>query len=585
LHDDETLPAESLGSAETRAATTTSSGPAVGDVLLGRYRLESELGRGGFAQVFEAVDEELERRVAIKALLPGVGDNDTEGWQRLLDEARLQADVESPGVARLLDAVRDGDRRYLVMDMVRGPELSQVIARLRERSPDGGPRPSDGSWLARAAGLTEDAPGWSALAGPSWDRTVAGFGARLADAVAGLHARGLVHRDLKPGNVKLDEQGEPMVLDFGLAGRLGDDSDEPTRGTPRYMAPEQLDDRRHRRDPRTDVHQVGLILFELLTLRPAHGATTHEALLAHVRAGRLPRVHDTDGAAERGLAAVIDRAKAPEPDQRYGDLLSLADDLRRVARGAAPRQAVTPLSYRVVRGAAVTARHPVFVATASALLLAAVAWLARSAMEPDLTSLEGWRFHPGAERLEVVATGSEVAADDDLGVRVSSNERTWIYAVSVYGGDDPAAQRVSPLYPMLLEDGRPVSREDASWGLQVEPGAREVLCARLADPAPWEGLLVFAAREPVKLLERWLVELDARAAESGQGVPHAAAFAALDTLREPEVTRGQRVSPDDAGGAEERYASLDGSSASGESDWDLGADLVRYQLMCRVPTP
>ena len=585
MSEDETRLASGRTLLATGLPVAGPSTPQLGELLLERYRLQAELGRGGNAIVYEALDVELQRSVALKVLKPGFGRSDSAGWQQLLEEARMLADVESPGVARLLDALRDGESRYLVMELVRGPELCAVIEALRERRVRAGARPKDGSWLADAADLPHDAPARLELGRLSWDRAVACFGAWLVDAVAGMHDRGLVHGDLKPGNVKLDESGAPVVLDFGLAGRLDQTSHGPVRGTPRYMAPEQLDERRHRLDPRTDVHQLGLILFELLTLQDGHPNLPLSELLARVRNGDTPRVLEADERADPGLAAVIDRATASATEARYQGLPDFADDLRRIARGNAPRHAPTPFRYRLRCGTVTTLRNGWFLSTAAALMLAFVAWHARSAVEPDLTRLEGWRFQPGASSLQPIAPDSIVRVDDDLGVRITSNERTWLYAISIYGGDGPAEQRIAPLYPLRMVDGRPLEREDETWSLTVEPGAHDVLCARLTDPAPQEGLIVFASHQPVSLLERWLAALQTRSTDLGAGVPHDDAFAMLDGLDAPSLTRGRRIDTKAGSDDELRYASLDSARASGREEWDLGSELVRFELICRVAAP
>lgn len=582
MRSDDTLPAQSDGTLPSEPTQAK-----VGHVLAGRYRLVSELGRGGQAVVFEARDLELERTVAVKALFPGTGSSDPGGWSNLLDEARMQADVETPGVARLLDALRDGGQRYLIMDMVRGPGLRTVIDRLSERSHAEGRRPAAGSWwieaCAQAAGTDEpnDRPARS----QRWDRAVADFGARLSMAVNGLHRRGLVHCDLKPGNVKLDEQYDPMVLDFGLAGRTDCRDSGPLRGTPGYMAPEQLDERHQQRDPRTDVYQLGLILYELLTLQrayPTDDVANLGELLQRVRIGYLTPVAEADPAADPGLAAVITRALAHSPDDRYPDLDTLVSDLRAIASGRAPSNVPTPLSYRARRHTEVTLRSRWFGVLATSLLLAVVAWNLRDRLVPELTSLNAWRYHPGAAELQAIAPSSPLQADDDLGVSVISNEPVWLYALSIFGDGEAGGRRVFPLYPLLFAEGRPIDREDPVWGLEVDAGEHDVLCARLDDPASREGLLVFAAPAEVPLLERWLVALDAHAQRAGAGVPHDAAFALLDTLSEPVVRRGSRIGAAGQNAAVDRYASLGSAQASGEEGWEFGQDLLRFEVLCEV---
>jgi len=266
-----------------------------------RYEVVREIGRGGMGVVYEARDRVLERDVAIK-VLSRVGTTRAALPDRLRDEARILATLEHPGIVPVHDLGVLPDRRvFSVMKLVRG-------RRLDEASRDGG--------LTGALSLFE----------------------RVCHAVAFAHSRGIVHRDLKPANVMIGAFGEVLVLDWGVAKLLGDESgatsggpgeSRPRRqaagntepgtvmGTPGYMAPEQARGDNHQVDERTDVFALGGILQLLLT-----GASE-------------PRRGGSEGwdARPRGippaLLAVCRKARAERPADRYSSVDQLADEIRR----------------------------------------------------------------------------------------------------------------------------------------------------------------------------------------------------------------------------------------------------------------
>ncbi len=572
--------------------------PARDELVLDRYRIGRELGRGGQAVVFEAIDVQLDRSVALKILAPTFGSGSSGDWQGLLDEARLQAAVEAPGVARLLDAQQDGNRRLLVMELVPGNGLKEIIAELKDRRLGAGKRPASGLWLAEAAELEPGSPAFERLAGFTWDEAVCDFGFTLATSVAHLHGAGLIHRDLKPGNLKLDSEGRPVVLDFGLAHWLGASTGAETSGTPGYMAPEQLKAATGSGanatppDVRTDVYQIGLILYELLTLERAYPAELLQNIKRYVEigsAGSVRPVRERDGLANLGLAAIIDHALAPVATDRYASLDGLASDLRRAGKGAAPQHAATPAGYRArcaVRGAL---RSPIVAALLVGLLLAPIVWMVRASLVNEVTSLEGWSFSPETSSQQGVVTGSSVSVGDDLGLRIATSTTTHIYVFSVYGGVDSEGRFVSPMRPLPLVDGSPQLNEDPQWGVRLAPGEHELVCTRIVEPNPREGLLVFATPKPVLLLERWMDALDEQSSRMQAGVGQATAFALLDQQKVARQTRGGSVmaSADEQQLADERlrYAGLSASKVAGNEQWDLGQDMVRFEFLCDVVQP
>ncbi|MCZ7652208.1 MAG: serine/threonine protein kinase [Thermoanaerobaculia bacterium] len=222
-----------------------------GSVVAGRYRIGPLIGRGGFAHVYRARDEAEGAEVALKVLR---ADRFTAAALRRLErEAALAAGFDHPHLVRVLDAGRDGDLAYLAMELVAGPTLRE---RLRE-----GPPPVDEA--VRLAG-------------------------EILDGLAALHARGVLHRDVKPGNVLLGADGRARLADLGLALPVDRDETRATStaaivGTLDYLSPEQAlgEDL----DARSDLYSVGLVLFEMLTGRLAfERASTLGVLLARLQA-------------------------------------------------------------------------------------------------------------------------------------------------------------------------------------------------------------------------------------------------------------------------------------------------------------
>jgi serine/threonine protein kinase len=242
-------------------------------ILDGRYELRRLLGRGGMADVWAAHDRALGRDVAVK-VLRGL---EAEHEARFAAEVRTLARLDHPNLVRLLDAGDDDGRAYLVMDLVDGETLAEALRR--------GPLP--------VPRVTE-------------------VGAGLARALAAIHDQGVVHRDVKPGNVLLDPGGRVRLTDFGIArlvdsGRLT--SSGATMGTAAYLAPEQV--RGEPAGPPADVYALGLVLLEALTGSPAFTGPPMEAALA--RLSRDPAV--PDGLPEPWPSLLADMTRA-EPATR-----------------------------------------------------------------------------------------------------------------------------------------------------------------------------------------------------------------------------------------------------------------------------
>ena len=243
------------------------------DLLGGRYRLTELLGQGGMSDVYRATDERTGLTVAVKVVRSG----DPEFARRLAQEARALERLEHPGLVRLLDTGVSGAQAYLVMEFVEGSTLARILGR-----------------------------------GPLSPTETARIGVALAGALSYAHARGIVHRDVKPANILVKADGEARLGDFGVA-RLVDASTMTmagtTLGTAAYMAPEQLED--HQVGPGADIWSLGIVLLECLTGRRVYDGTPSE-VVARRLAGPVAIAPDLPVPWKLLVSGMLDHS----PDQR-----------------------------------------------------------------------------------------------------------------------------------------------------------------------------------------------------------------------------------------------------------------------------
>ncbi len=271
---------------------------------LGRYRLQKELGRGGMGVVYLALDTELRRDVALKTLLLDAGENRTL-VERLQREAQTAAALRHPGIVPIHDAGTIDGVPFLAMGFVRGQTLSHALsatppAPLRERV----------RWVADAA-----------------------------DAVAHAHDHRIIHRDVKPSNLMIDEAGGVHVLDFGLARRLEGET-ALTRsgeavGTPLYMAPEQMNGERKAASPAADVYSLGAVLYEALAGQPPFPGATMGEVVARVLTEDPVPLRRIDARIPLDLDTICARALSKEPERRFPTAREFAQELVRWRNGEA----------------------------------------------------------------------------------------------------------------------------------------------------------------------------------------------------------------------------------------------------------
>jgi len=314
----------------------------------GDFRIVREIGRGGMGVVFEAEELNTWRRVAIKVLPYLKSDARRALFQR---EASTAARLWHPHIVPVFSFGEHKGLCYYSMRLVRGVALNWVIARLSGHQGEIAASDVSRGFEATAG----DAPGepggkpprefppgrlpivaWR-IARNSWFE-IARVGAQVADALSYAHSNGIVHGDIKPGNLLLDSAANAWVTDFGLSRNQSEPLEQASSGmagTLRYLAPEQFSGRI---DARTDIYALGVTLFELSTRTPAFGAVDLATLTDPLRRPELPKARQVNPKVPRDLEAIVLKAAAKDPAARYESAANLHDDLVRFL-GARPVRA------------------------------------------------------------------------------------------------------------------------------------------------------------------------------------------------------------------------------------------------------
>jgi eukaryotic-like serine/threonine-protein kinase len=276
-------------------------------VLSGRYRLGSKLGSGGMSTVYLAQDEVLDRPVAVKLLHREISE-EADQLERFRREARAAARLSHPNLVSVIDAGEDGGRPYIVFEYVEGETLKKRI---------------------------------QMEGGMPVDEAIA-YAIEIGRGLTAAHGRKLVHRDVKPQNVLIDPDGRAKVTDFGIARSLEAEGLTATGrvlGTTDYVAPEQA--MGEEVDERSDVYSLGVVLYEMLTGDvPFRAETQVGVAMKHVN-NPMPNVQARRPEVSASAAAVVERATAKDPRDRYGTVAEMVRDLEATLEFEAARGGVT----------------------------------------------------------------------------------------------------------------------------------------------------------------------------------------------------------------------------------------------------
>jgi serine/threonine-protein kinase len=267
--------------------------PLVGHLLSDRYRLDAQIGTGGMSTVYRAFDTTLERTVAVKLMHREIA-SDNDQLERFRREARAVAQLSHPHIVNVIDAGEDNGRPFIVLEYVEGETLKDRIRRM-------GRLPVD-----------------EAIA----------YSIEIARALQCAHQRGIVHRDIKPQNVLIDEEGSAKVTDFGIARTLEEDgltAEGRVLGTTDYVSPEQA--LGHAVNGQSDLYSLGVVLFEMLTGDvPFHGENQVAVAMKHVRE-EIPDIQVRRPEVTATLGAILDHLTAKDLGIRYPDAVSVVGDL------------------------------------------------------------------------------------------------------------------------------------------------------------------------------------------------------------------------------------------------------------------
>jgi eukaryotic-like serine/threonine-protein kinase len=428
-----------------------------GTVFAGRYRVVRRLGRGGMATVFLAVDERLARKVALKRLH---SDSPEDAASRFAREARLGAALNHPNLVAVYDAVADGDGVLIVMEYVPGRNLAQLL--------------SEGAL--------------------ELDRALRVLRATAA-AIDHAHAHGIVHRDVKPANVLIRDDGQTKLADLGVAKALEDTALTDTNvalGTPTYMSPEQLAGKRA--GPATDVYSLGLIAFESLSGERARTGSTplEQARQAEIEPPPDLRRVRTDLPA--AAAGVLKQALDRRPDRRPGSAEAFVRNLETALRGRPDATATVPQAAPPIGqappGRATDGKSPArlyaFAAIAAvAVAIAAIVMLAGGGDSGPATGDRASGDGPArqAESVGGEPTGGDAsipaATDDEAAAPTSGETETAEGPASPPPGDPATA--VEQFYELSAAGDTKEAWELATGNFRSQLGGYSSFAAQMAD--------------------------------------------------------------------------------------------------------
>lgn len=509
---------------------------------LGPYRILRRIGGGGMGIVWLAEDERRSTEVALKTLRPErlLFDRARERFRREIDAiARLR----HSGCVQILEVGADDEQPYFAMELVRGASIDRVLHDVRQHRGSTDPAHLSGQdFLASLQRLIQEHETGSAdFFEASWTRTCVKIALAAAEALAHAHARGVIHRDVKPSNLMLTASGRVVLIDFGLAFAEGNGTltrEGAVLGSLAYMAPEQVLGRMEAVGPRTDVYGLGACLYELLTLEPAFPAKDEVRLRADVLEGAIPALPTRNPAVGKDLAVVVHACLNLDSERRPASAHDLATDLiavlhsqpirarrdaalRRAARWARRHPVLATAAASVVTGlwllpmvisfaiaaerdraraAEVVAERRAYaanIAAASAALLAGDGTAARSRLELCPESLRGFEWQHLALALDgalaTVRAGTASICSLTLGRRVAAAANVRGRVIVFPLQPDPAVRELTVCDPApsalaFSEDDRELFVLDGAGALRVYSVATGELLRQRQRAAPQESV-------------------------------------------------------------------------------------------------
>lgn len=503
--------------------STPSAGPGE---RIGEYRLLGVLGRGGMGVVYEAVQEALDRPVALK-VLPASRVVDRKSRERFTREAQAAAGLQHPGIVPVYGVGEADGQVYFAMQRIDGIPLDLLAAaalsdacvgdldesasralRLASRLKSGAGLESSACLALGSAHSGSFTAAESCGGADAWVRSVVRIGLQAAEALSYAHSRGVLHRDVKPSNLMLDDDGRVYVTDFGLCKTAGDSSLTAAGdvvGTLRYVPPERF---QGRDDVRGDVYGVGVILYELLCGRAAFPQQSRAELVHAVSSQVPPRPRRLNSRIPGDLETIIRTATAQLPEERYASMEALISDLLAFQRGR-PILARAPGALYLIRLFARRNRALVLTVAAALLLLTVLGSMYVGNLRfhvQELRIAEG-RARESTVYAELGAAASAIAARQDALARrhlsaIPRAERDWIWSTMdarlrtailvADSGEGPviagALDASHGLVALIREDGVRVS--DVGTGELV--GAVDVVGAERVVFLPGVAVLVLS---------------------------------------------------------------------------------------------
>jgi tetratricopeptide (TPR) repeat protein/tRNA A-37 threonylcarbamoyl transferase component Bud32 len=390
---------------EEASAKASAEGSAGQGGTLGDFRIQREVGRGGMGVVYEAEQISLGRRVALK-VLPFAATLDPRQLQRFHNEARAAASLHHEHIVPVFAVGQERGVHFFAMQFIEGRTMANLITQERHASvAPGANEPTAAPGIPAAdtapiAGTTTAKPRHDA----AFFRQVAEWGIQAAEALEHAHSLGIVHRDIKPGNLMIDGHGQLWIADFGLARRAADSDltmSGDLLGTLRYMSPEQALAKHDLVDHRSDVYSLGATLYELLTLQTAVAGKDRQEILQHLTQTEAVSLRHHDRGIPADLETIVLKTLAKEPDGRYATAKELADDLRRFLASEPVRARRPSLRHRLAKWGQRN-RPAVIAATVAAFAVTTVLGAAAGfeyQVEQNRSALEQEKFQDRLDQL------------------------------------------------------------------------------------------------------------------------------------------------------------------------------------------